>query len=361
MTATKRRRRIAVVPGDDAAPEAVYATVEVLRAMELPVEWVVLPDGETLARTTSREEREQRIQEAADSCDTLLFGATSGKTGGIGYLRWGKQTFANVRPIRWRPGCKSPLRDPAGIDYVIVRENIEDMYLGIEGDLAELRGTAIPVRSRFAPDATWESVAGRYAVKIITRGNTERVARFACELALKRKRLGRPGKVTCSSKYNVLPQSDGFFRDTVRSVVAQYPDLTYEEFIVDDLARRLVASPDTLDVVVLPNLYGDILSDLGAGTIGGLGLAPSGCYGSAYAYFEAVHGTAPDIAGKHIINPAATMLSAVMMLEYLGLVQAAQRLESAIDRTLAAADRLTPDQDGSATCEEFARAVRSRL
>ena len=355
------RKRVAVLPGDDAAPEAVYPTLELLRAMELPIEWVVLPDGETLAKTMSREEREALIRKTVDSSDTVLFGATSGKTGGIGYLRWGKGTFANVRPIRWRPGFRSPLRDPEGIDYVIVRENIEDLYLGLEGDLAALRDSGLEVNPRFRPETGPPEGEGRYAVKVITRENTERVARFACDLARRRKERGYPGKVTCSAKYNVLWQTDGFFRQTVESVVGQHPDLTYEEFIVDDLARRLVASPQEFDVIVLPNLYGDLLADEAAGTIGGLGLAPSGCYGDGFAYFEPVHGTAPDIAGRHVINPTATMLSAAMMLEYLGLDDAAARLERAIDETYAAGDCLTPDQGGSARTEEFASAVRERL
>lgn len=357
----ERQRRIAVVPGDDAAPEAVYATLDVLRLMELPVEWEVLPDGETLARTTSREERERLIREAVERCDTMLFGATSGKTGGIAYLRWGKDTFANVRPVRWRAGFRSPLRGPEGIDYAIVRENIEDLYSGIEGDLDALAESGLDLTSRFRPGRPFEGGDGKYALKVITRRNTERVAHFACRLALERKQQGYPGKVTCSAKYNVLWQSDGFFRQTVASVVGQYPELSYEEFIVDDFARRLVASPHDLDVVVLPNLYGDILADVGAGTIGGLGLAPSGCYGDSFAYFEPVHGTAPDIAGRHVMNPTAAMLSAAMMLEHVGLVDAAQRLERAVEETYAAGDRLTPDQGGAASTEEFAQAVQSRL
>ena len=365
----EQAKRVAVVPGDDAAPEAVHPTMAVLRQMELPIEWNVLPDGETLANTTNREERERLIREAADSSDTLLFGATSGKTGGIGYLRWGKGTFANVRPIRWWPGFRSPLRDPEGIDYIIVRENLEDLYLGLEGDLAALRETGLkPPASRLRqglnlsqPGAGVPDGEGRYAIKVITRENTERVAHFACRLAQRRREQGYAGKVTCSSKYNVLWQSDGFFRETVKAVVAQYPELEYEEYIVDDFARRLVASPHEIDVVVMPNLYGDILADEGAGTIGGLGLAPSGCYSEDYAYFEPVHGTAPDIAGQHTINPTATMLSAVMMLDYLGLEEDARRLERAVEQTYAAGDRLTPDQGGSASSDEFAEAVQSRL
>lgn len=357
----ERQSRIAVLPGDDAAPEAVHPTLELLRSMDLPIEWVVLPDGDQLAATTTREERERLIRETVDSCDTLLFGATSGKTGGIGYLRWGKGTFANVRPIRWRPGCRSPLKEPEGIDYVIVRENLEDLYMGIEGDLSALLASGLDLKPQFRPEVAIESDDGRYAVKVITRENTERIARFACELALKRKERGYPGKVTCSAKYNVLWRSDGFFREIVEAIVGQYPDLTYEQYIVDDFARRLVTNPHDLDVVVLPNLYGDVLADEGAGTIGGLGLAPSGCYGADFAYFEPVHGTAPDIEGQHIINPTATMLSAALMLEHVGLADAAARLESAVDETLAAGDRLTPDQGGSASTEEFAAAVQSRL
>lgn len=357
----QRTRRVVVLPGDDAAPEAVRATIDVLRLLELPIEWQLLPDGETIARTLSREEGERLVREAANDCDALLFGATSGKTPGIGYLRWGKDTFANVRPIRWRPGFKSPLRNPEGIDYVIVRENIEDLYLGIEGDLKELLGSNLDLSQRMRPGRGIESKDGRYAVKVLTRENTERIAHFACRLAMQRKEWGRPGKVTCSAKYNVLRRSDGFFRQTVAEVVSQYPDLEYEEFIVDDFSRRLVASPHSLDVVVLPNLYGDILSDEGAGTIGGLGLAPSGCYGEGWAYFESVHGTAPDIAGQHVINPTATLLSAAMMLDYLQFDDAARKLIAAIERTYASGETLTPDQGGRASTEEFATAVRRRL
>ncbi len=354
-------RRIAIIPGDDAAPEAIAPTLMLLRQLELPIEYVVLPNGDELEATTSRDERERLIRETVDSCDTVLFGATSGKTGGIAYLRWGKGTFANVRPIRWRPGYQSPLREPDGIDYVIVRENIEDLYLGLEGDVAALLESGLPTESRFGAPVAAEGDEGRYAIKVITRQRTERVAHFSCQLAQQRQKLGYPGKITCSAKYNVLWQTDGFFRQTVQRVVEGYAELTYEEFIVDDLAQRLVSRPHEFDVIVLPNLYGDVLADEGAGTIGGLGLAPSGCYGDDFAYFEPVHGTAPDIAGQHAINPTATILSAALMLEHLGFDEDAQRVERAINETYAAADRLTQDQGGSSTTEEFAQAVISRL
>jgi isocitrate/isopropylmalate dehydrogenase len=354
-------KRVAVLPGDDAAPEAVHAALDVLQAMELPISWRLLPDGETLARDMSREAAEQLIREAVDSSDTLLFGATSGRTGGIGYLRWGKQTFANVRPVRWRPGFRSPLAHPEGIDYVIVRENTEDLYLGIEGELPALIASGLHESARFPTGQTFNGGEGRYAIKVLTRGNTERVARFACELARKRKAAGHPGKLTCSAKYNMLRRSDEFFRATVEEVAHEYPDITYEQFIVDDMARRLVACPHELDVVLLPNLYGDILSDEAAGTIGGLGVAPSGCFGADYAYFEPVHGTAPDIVGRQIINPTATLLSAVMLLEYLGMDDAARRLDRAVGEAYRAGDCLTPDQGGSASTGECARAVLRRL
>ena len=159
----------------------------------------------------------------------------------------------------------------------------------------------------------------------------------------------------------MLPVTDGLFRDVARRVSEGYPDVTLETFIVDDFARRLVAAPHELDVVVLPNLYGDILSDAAAGVIGGLGLAPSGCYGDGYAYFESAHGSAPDIAGKGTINPTATILSAAMMLDHLGFEEAARRLETAVERVYAEGRRLTPDQGGTATTLEFSDAVARYL
>jgi 3-isopropylmalate dehydrogenase len=205
------------------------------------------------------------------------------------------------------------------------------------------------------------SVAGKYSIKVITEKNTRQVAKFACELAMKRKRAGGKGKITCTSKYNMLREADEYFRGICEETAKGYPELQYNNFIVDDFARRVVQSPHELDVVVMPNLYGDILSDAAAGTIGGLGVAPSGCYGANYAYFESVHGTAPDIMGQHIINPTATMLSAAMMLEYLGFADAASRFDNAIKKVYAEGRMLTPDQGGSAKSEDFARAVIANL
>jgi isocitrate/isopropylmalate dehydrogenase len=197
---------------------------------------------------------------------------------------------------------------------------------------------------------------GRYAVKVITREGTEQVTRFACELA-----QSRSGKLTVSAKTNMLPLTDRWFCDIAREIAEEYSGLQYEQFIVDDMAHRLVSAPHELDVLLLPNLYGDVLSDEGAATIGGLGLAPSGCYGNDFAYFESAHGTAPDIAGQGRINPTATLLSAAMLLRHLDLDAPAERLDAAITAVYAQGKTLTPDQGGNASTEAFADAVIGAL
>jgi isocitrate/isopropylmalate dehydrogenase len=348
-------KNVVVLPGDDAAPESMAATMEVLRALRLPVDYVEFPPGENWTRG----ETDVAARKAIDASDTTLFGSTSGKTTSISYLRWGKQTFANVRPARWSKGFQSPLKHPEGIDFVIVRENLEDLYLGLEGPLEALAPLKLVSKIARAPLDTSER--GVYAIKVITERATRRVAEFACQLTLKRKRAGGKGRLICTSKYNMLRRSDGLFRQIVEETAARYPEIKYEQFIVDDFARRLVQSPHELDVVVAPNLYGDILSDAAAGIIGGLGLAPSGCYGADYAYFESVHGTAPDIMGMNIINPSATMLSAGLMLEYLGFADAASRLDVAVRKVYADGRVLTPDQGGTAKTMDFARAVIANL
>jgi len=159
----------------------------------------------------------------------------------------------------------------------------------------------------------------------------------------------------------MLPATDKWFCDIVREIAEEYPGLDHREFIIDDMAHRLVVEPHDLDVLLLPNLYGDILSDLGAGTVGGLGLAPSGCYGNNFAYFESSHGTAPDLEGRGVINPTATLLSASMMLRYLNLEESANRLETALAEVYRSGAQLTPDQGGSAPTERFAEAVIGEL
>jgi isocitrate/isopropylmalate dehydrogenase len=353
------RRRVVVIEGEDAAPEAVRPSLAVLRRLAPDVEWVHPVVGRTaLDRGLPPFPDEARA--AIDAADATLFGATSGASApALFYLRWGKATYANVRPVRYRPGARSPLARPEGIDLVIVRENLEDLYLGVEGELAALAplGLVSPMARRPVADLA----PGRFALKVITEAGTERVARFAFALAQRRRRGTGRGRVTCATKHNMLRQSDGLFRAVVERVGAAFPEVPLEVQIVDDFARRLVAEPHSLDVVVLPNLYGDILSDAAAALVGGLGLAPSGCYGDGYAYFEPAHGTAPDLAGKGTINPTATLLSGAMLLEHLGLTVEAARLEAAVDRVYAEGKALTPDQGGSAGTDAFCEAVLRTL
>jgi 3-isopropylmalate dehydrogenase len=300
-------------------------------------------------------------QQAIDQADAILFGAASSTALPILlYLRWGLKTYANVRPVRHIPGAQSPLKDPERIDYVIVRENLEGLYPGREGDLALLR-ERLPQLSDLTGQRLKDIGDGKFAVCVITEERTKKLAEFAVELALERKRHGHEGRISCLTKSNMLRQSDGLFQTVVESVVKGHRALAYDHFLVDDGARRLVQSPEQFDVIITSNLYGDILSDVGAATIGGLGLAPSGCYGEGKAYFEPVHGTAPDLAGQQRINPTATLLSAVLMLEYLRLGTHAAQLEEAV-RTVYREGRVRPvDQGGRASTTEFCRAVRRLL
>ncbi len=352
-------KRICIIEGDDAAPEAVKPTVELLEALELDIEILRPLTGED-AFEKHGTGFPAEAKKAVDGSDATLFGSSSYYSEqAIDYLRYGKETYANIRPVKWSPGFRSPLSDPKGIDYVIVRENLEDVYVGVEGEMAELAD--VPLNPSYSGWQFDPTSPGAYALKVITEASARRVAEFSCGLAMQRKEQGRQGIVTCVAKHNVLPKTDGLFVDVVRSVVEGYSDLEYKEYFVDNFGRLQVEAPQVLDVVVMPNLYGDIASDVGAGTIGGLGLAPSGCYGEDYVYFEAVHGTAPDIAGKGIINPTATILSAVMMLEHLEMNEAARRLERAVAITYEEGSSLTPDQGGGASTTEFCKAVRKRL
>jgi isocitrate/isopropylmalate dehydrogenase len=352
-------KRVVMIPGEDAAPEAFHPTVELVDRLGVSIDWIDVPVGEA-ARRDHGHLFPDEAKAAIDASDATLFGATSGPSApALFYLRWGRQTFANVRPARWFPGCKSPLAEPEGVDFVIVRENLEDLYMGIEGDLADL--APLGLESPTARKPLSELGKGRYALKVITEAGTERVVRFSFELARKRREQGHPGRVTCGTKHNMLARSDGLFLEVARGVADRYPDIEFESYIVDDFARRLIADARDLDVVVLPNLYGDVLSDAAAGLVGGLGLAASGCYGESYAYFESAHGSAPDIAGQHIINPTATIFSAALMLEYLGFADEGSALERAVERVYAAGRVLTPDQGGSASTREFCEAVAKQL
>ncbi len=349
---------VCVIAGDDAAPEVMRPTVEVLRLLAPDVRFVeALSCSEALKRYGQAFPNETR--QAIDAADCTLFGASGGPSRPIlWYLRWGKETYVNVRPVRWYPGCCSPMLHPERIDYVIVRDNLEGMYPPREGDIAELSALASSQGWWQAPPV---EKPGAYAVRVFTEEQMQRVAVAACELALQRQTAGYPGRVTLGAKYSILPRTDGRLRTIVADTVRTYPDLQYQEFLIDDLARRLVASPETLDVVVLSNEHGDILADVASGTIGGLGLSPSACFGERYAYFEPVHGSAPDLAGKGIINPTAMLLSGAMLLAYLGYSEQAQRLERAIEQLYHEGVSLTRDQGGSASTLEFAEKVVSML
>ncbi len=349
-------KTVAVFLGDDASPEVMAPTVALLESLSLPITFVY-PSTEADSDGRSHNGFSNTAKRMVDQADATFFGSTSGaSTQALFYLRWGKQTFANVRPCKWRPGYQSPMRNPESIDFTIVRENLEDLYLGLEGNLEDL--AALNLYSRHARASLKDLGPGRYAIKAITDAGSERVIRFAFELARSR---GQKQKVTLTSKYNMLAKADGHFRDIGFEVAKDYPDITFETFIVDDFLCRMITQPQALDVVVTPNLYGDILSDGSAGLMGGLGLAPSGCYGKTYAYFESAHGTAPDIQGQNIINPTATILSAAMLITYLGYSEAADQLEAAIDRVYAAGQTLPVDQGGSASTSQFFEAVQSLM
>lgn len=351
-------KRVCVIKGEDASPEVVLPTVEILEGMKLGLEFIWALTGEEAIQkygTPFPEEAKRAIDEA----DCTLFGSTRSMVSGLGYLRFGKKTYANFRPIKWVKGMRSPLKNPEGIDFVIVRENLEGLYPGREGDIERLK--ILQLTDHITGEVLDTSQKGKFAVRVITEENTRNIAKAACDLAMKRKAKGGKGKVTVACKYNMLFQSDGLFRKIVKETVAQYPELIFDEQIIDNFCQQMIINPQQFDVVVMPNEHGDVMADGAAGLVGGLGVAPSACFGENYAYFEPVHGTAPDIMGKNIINPTAMILSAKWMLEYLGLNEAADRLEKAVYKVYEEGKYLTPDQGGKATTKQFCQAVQDKL
>ena len=351
-----QHKKVTVFNGDDASPEVMKPTVELLQKFDLPITFEFPLVGDIAEKKYGKVLPDETIS-SIDSADATFFGSTSGQsTAALFYLRWGKQTYANVRPCQWIPGYQSPMANPEGIDFVIVRENLEDLYLGLEGNIEDLH--ALNFYSKHARSSLTDLGPGKYAVKAITESGSERVIRYAFELASKR--AGKK-KVTLTSKYNMLSQVDGLFRDIGTQLSQSYPEVEFETFIVDDFLCRMISNPQALDVVVMPNLYGDILSDGAAGLIGGLGLAPSGCYGENYAYFESAHGTAPDIAGENIINPTATILSAVMLLDYLDFPEQAKTLNKAVMQVYSEGRVIHVDQGGAASTTGFCNAIADYL
>lgn len=349
-------KTIVALPGEGIGIEVVEATCELLASTGLPLKILTPPQGAAASKSHGTPIPDE-TKRAAREADGVLFGAAGPSSSPVvSWLRWEMEAFAGVRPIRYFPGMRSPLSEPDGIDYVILRENSEGLYPGREGNLGDIVRLMPDLGDRTGRTITHYGSEGRFAVKIVTPGGVERIARFACELARARQAKGKPGKVTCVTKSNVLPKTDGLFQQTAERVV-RAAGLDFEHFHVDDAARRLVRFPKSMDVVLCMNLYGDILSDLGAETAGGLGLAPSGCFGNGWAYFESVHGSAPDIAGRGIANPTATILSAALMLEHIGFGTEAERLRGAVGRVYRDGTTLTPDQGGGAKTRDMAQAV----
>ncbi|MDK2988259.1 MAG: 3-isopropylmalate dehydrogenase [Methanothermococcus sp.] len=245
-------------------------------------------------------------------------------------------TYANVRPVKSYKGINC-LKDD--IDYVIVRENTEGLYKGLESEIVDGVTTA---------------------TRVITRNACEKIFKFAFELAKDRKKQGKQGKVTCAHKANVLKLTDGLFKNTFYDVAKEYSDIISEDYYIDAMNMYIITKPETFDVVVTSNLFGDILSDGAAGMVGGLGMAPSGNIGDKHGLFEPVHGSAPDIAGKGIANPTATILTGVMMLRYLGENEAADRVEKALEEVLEKG-LTTPDLGGNLSTFEMAEEVAKRV
>ena len=327
--------QVTLIPGDGIGPEVADATVRAVEATGVAIQWeraelnaeIVAKAGEVLPK---------HVLCSLEKTHVGLKGPV-GTPIGSGFpsvnvaLRKRLDLYANVRPVRSLPGLKTRF-DDVKIDMVIFRENTEDLYSGLEHEVVKDVVTSL---------------------KVITRVASIRIAEYAFRFA---QRTGRK-KVTAIHKANIMKLADGLFLRCCREVAHSFPDIEYKELIVDNASMQLVIRPETFDILLLPNLYGDIVSDLAAGLVGGLGVVPGANMGDHDAVFEAVHGSAPDIAGKGIANPTALMLSAVMMLEHLGEDAAAKRLRAAIEQVYAGQKDLPPDVGGGASTKEFTDAV----
>ena len=330
---------ITVIRGDGIGPEIMEAALHVLDAMDVGLSsafadagLVALEKtGELLPAATMDSIRRNRI-----ALKSPLTTPVGGGFSSINVeLRKRFDLYANVRPAKSHPNTKS--RFPSGVDLVTVRENTEGAY--------SAEGQAVSEDGETATSITRT-----------TRRGSERIVRYAFELARK---TGRK-KVTVVHKANILKSTSGLFLKTARVVAAEYPDIECDEMIVDNTCMQLVMRPEQFDVIVTTNLFGDIISDLCAGLVGGLGLAPGANIGTDAAIFEAVHGSAPDIAGQGKANPCALLLGAAQMLDHLGMADKATKLRDAINATLEAKDSLTPDLGGGSDTMSFARAIASR-
>jgi isocitrate dehydrogenase (NAD+) len=330
--------RVTLIPGDGIGPELAAATKRVLDASGVDFDWEVVDAGEAVIAREGTP-LPQSVLDSILRNKVAIKGPITTPVG-VGFrsvnvaLRQTLGLYANVRPVRSIPGLVTRYEN---VDLVIVRENTEDLYAGIE--------------HMVGPDAA-------ESIKIITRAASERIARYAFEYAVANGR----SKVTAVHKANIMKFSDGLFLESCRTIAAQYEGrIAFEDRIVDNMCMQLVQKPELYDVLVLPNLYGDIVSDLCAGLVGGLGVAPGANIGPDAAVFEAVHGSAPKYAGQNKANPTALMLSGVLLLRHIGEQAAAKRVEDAIRAVIAEGRTVTYDLGGSAGTSEFADAIVARL
>jgi 3-isopropylmalate dehydrogenase len=350
------RKKIVALGGDGVGPEVMEVTCHILEKAGYALE-ILKPLCGNEAFKTQGNAFPDEAKKLCEESDAILFGAAEGPSVAIlVYLRWFMDNYINLRPVKYYPGALSPLKNPEGIDFLLIRENSEGMYPGREGDLSWLARKMPDYKDPFGRTLDFYG-EGKFAIRLITRKGTERIANYAVELAGERKSQGFAGKVTCITKSNVLRQSCGFFQKTVGEAVKKSTGIGFEHFHVDDAARRLIRFPRDFDVIVTSNMFGDILADEAGEMVGGLGIAPSACLGGRKPYFEPVHGSAPDIAGKGIVNPTAMILSAKMMLEYLKMEKEAQALEKAVAKVYREGKHLTADQGGKTNTKEFAEAV----
>jgi len=331
------RHKVTLIPGEGIGPEVAAAARRIIDAAGVQIEWQELE-----ARTDSATEAGQLVNQAAIDAVRRNRVALKGPTataiaGGAPSvnvaLRKTLDLYANLRPVKNLPGVKSRFEN---VDLVLVRENTEDLYSGLEHEV-------VP--------GVVESL------KIITEKASTRIARFAFEYARKHGRK----KIHAIHKANIMKLGDGLFLKSIRAVAQQYSGIEYKELIVDNACMQMVLNPQQFDMLLLPNLYGDVMSDLAAGLVGGLGVVPSGNIGDECAMFEAVHGTAPDIAGKGLANPTALLMSGIMMLHHLGESSAAQRIQAALEKVYREGQHATRDLGGTAGTREFTDAVIAAL
>lgn len=329
-------KKITLIPGDGIGPEITESVVKIIEKSGLNVNW----DIQTAGICAIEEEGQPLPQKVVDSIKANGVALKAPITTPIGKgfrsvnvaLRQELDLYANVRPCKNLPNIKTRFEN---VDIIVVRENTEDLYAGIE---------------RKIDDNTAESI------KVITREASTKIAQFAFNYAIKNNRK----EVCAVSKANICKFSDGLFLESVQAVAKNYPQIKYKEILVDNACMQLVQDPSQFDILLLPNLYGDIVSDLCAGLIGGLGVAPSENLGEDYAVFEAVHGSAPDIAGQDKANPTALLLCAVEMLKYIGEDAYASKIKEALLKTLSG-NILTADLGGSAKCSEFTQEIIKNL